>query len=383
MDYSLAEDQIMLRETIREFAQNEIAPVILEYDEKQEFPLELCSKMAEMGLLGIIFPAEYGGSGLTYIDYVNILIELARVDGSTALTVAAHNSLCSNHIYLAGSEEQKKKYLVPLASGRKIGAWGLTEPGSGSDAGDLKTTAVRDGDHWVLNGTKNFITNATVGEISVVIARTDPSKGHRGTSSFILEKGTPGFSPGKKENKLGCRSSDTAQLILEDCRIPNDNMLGKEGEGFKDSLRVLDGGRISIAAMAVGIAQGSLDESIKYSKERVQFNKPISQNQAIQWMLADMATRIEAAKQLTYRAAYLKDLGKTVTLESSMAKLFASEAAVRCSEQAIQIHGGYGFTKDYPVERFYRDCKLCTIGEGTSEIQRFVIARQMIGDDRS
>ena len=378
LDFELNEEQRMIQDMTREFAREQIAPSALEYDEKQEFPMEIVKEMGKLGLLGIIFPEEYGGAGFDYIGYVIAIEEISRVDGSMGITIAAHNSLCSNHIYMYGSEEQKKKYLVPLAKGEKIGAWGLTEPGAGSDAAGQKTTAVQDGDEWVLNGTKNFITHASVGDIAVVIAVTDRSLEHNGVSAFIVEKGTPGFSAGKKENKLGLRASDTAQLILEDCRIPKDNLIGEINHGFKQAMGVLDGGRISIAALALGIARGALEERIKYAGEREQFNQPIAKFQAIQWMLADMATGIDAARLLTYRAANLKNLGRRVNKESAMAKYYAATVGMDACVKAIQIHGGYGYTKDYPVERYFRDIKLCEIGEGTSEIQKIIIARNLL-----
>jgi len=331
-----------------------------------------------MGLMGVTFPTEYGGAGLGYVDYVTAVEELSRVDGSVGIIVAAHNSLCSNHIYIAGNEEQKRKYLPKLASGEFIGCWGLTEPGSGSDAGSARMTAVRKGKSWVLNGTKTFITNGHYADVAVIIAVTDRTTGTHGLSAFVVEKGTKGFRPGKKENKLGLRASDTAELIFEDCVIPAENLVGKEGDGFIDAMRVLDGGRISIAALSLGIAQGAFEAALKYSKERKQFGRPISDFQAIQWKLTDMATEIDAARLLTLRAASMKDAGLKTTQESSMAKLYASEVAVRCANEGVQIHGGYGFIKDYPAEKYYRDVKLCTIGEGTSEIQRIVIARQLL-----
>jgi alkylation response protein AidB-like acyl-CoA dehydrogenase len=372
------DDQAALRREIREFAKREIAPNVMRWDEASEFPLETVKELGRMGLLGIIFPAEYGGAGLGYVDYVLAIEELSRVDGSIGIVVAAHNSLCSNHLYLAGNEAQKKKYLPLLTTGEWLGAWGLTEPGSGSDAGGARTSAVRKGDGWVLNGNKTFITNGSYADLAVVIAVTDKTQGTRGLSAFLVEKGTPGFRPGKKENKLGLRASDTSELIFEDCFLPAENLLGKLGEGFKDSMRVLDGGRISIAALSLGIAQGALDAALKYSKERRQFGKAISEFQGIQWKLADMATQLDAARLLTLRAAQRKDAGLTVTRESAMAKLFASEVAVKICDEGVQIHGGYGFIKDYPAEKFYRDVKLCTIGEGTSEIQRMVIAREIL-----
>jgi alkylation response protein AidB-like acyl-CoA dehydrogenase len=377
MDFQLSEDHQMIREMVRDFAEKEVAPVIMGYDERQEFPWAISRKLSELGMYGILFDPEYGGSGMSYVHYALILEELARVDGSVALTVAAHNSLCSNHINIAGTEEQKRRYLPPLASGEKLGAWALTEPGSGSDAGGMRTTAVEDGDGWVLNGTKNFITNATVGQIAVVLARTDPEKGNKGISAFIIDYDTPGFSAAKKENKLGMRSSDTAQLVMVDCRIPRENLLGGRGRGFIDSMRILDGGRISIAALGVGLAQGAVDHSLAYSRTREQFGKPIGEFQAIQWMLADMATETDAARLLTLQAAVLKDQGREVTKESAMAKYFAGETSVRNAVKAVQIFGGYGMSKDYPVEKIFRDCKLCTIGEGTSEIQKMVIARKL------
>jgi len=350
----------------------------MEWDEKSEFPLATIKELGKMGLMGVAFPAEYGGAGLGYVEYVVAIEELSRVDGSIGIIVAAHNSLCSNHIYIAGNEEQKRKYLPKLASGEFLGAWGLTEPGSGSDAGSARMTAVRKGKNWVLNGTKTFITNGHYADVAVIIAVTDRTTGTHGLSAFLVEKGTKGFRPGKKENKLGLRASDTAELIFEDCVIPSDNLVGKEGDGFIDAMRVLDGGRISIAALSLGIAQGAFEAALKYSKERKQFGRPICDFQAIQWKLTDMATEIDAARLLTLRAASMKDAGMKTTQESSMAKLYASEVAVRCANEGVQIHGGYGFIKDYPAEKYYRDVKLCTIGEGTSEIQRLVIARQLL-----
>jgi alkylation response protein AidB-like acyl-CoA dehydrogenase len=376
--FVLTEDQEALRKEIRQFAAREIAPHVSEWDEKSEFPAAVVKKLGEMGLLGVIFPPEYGGAGMGYVDYVLAIEELSAVDGSVGIIVAAHNSLGTNHIFLAGNEEQKRKYVPKLASGEWLGAWGLTEPGSGSDAGGARTTAVRKGDKYVLNGTKTFITNGTYADTAVVIAVTDKSKGTHGLSAFVVERGTKGFRPGKKENKLGLRASDTAELIFEDCEIPAENLLGVEGEGFVDAMRVLDGGRISIAALSLGIARGALDAATRYVKERRQFGKAIAEFQGIQWKLADMATELDAARLLTQRAAVLKDAGRTVTRESAMAKLFASEVAVRICNEAVQLFGGYGFIKDYPAEKFYRDVKLCTIGEGTSEIQRMVIAREIL-----
>lgn len=378
MEFTFTEEQEMTRKMVREFAEKEIAPRVQELDKKQEFPHDIIKKLGELGLMGVIFPPEYGGPGLSYIDYVIVLEELSRIDPSFGLTIAAHISLCSNHIYIAGSEEQKQKYLTPLASGEKIGAWGLTEPGAGSDAAGTRTTAVLKGDNWVINGTKLFITNGSVGDIAIIMASTNKEKRAKGISAFIVEKGTPGFRPGKKEDKLGLRATDTSELILEDCRVPKENLLGELDRGFIDSLRVLDGGRISIAAFSLGIAKGAYEAALKYSKQREQFGKLISEFQAIQWMLADMATEIEAARLLTFKAAYLADQKKRVTKESAMAKLYASEVAVRAAEKSVQIHGGYGYTTDYPVEKFYRDAKLATIGEGTSEIQRLIIARNIL-----
>jgi alkylation response protein AidB-like acyl-CoA dehydrogenase len=376
--FILTEDQEQLRKEIRDFASREIAPNVSRWDEASEFPADVVKQLGQMGLLGVIFPMEYGGSGLGYVDYVLAIEELSAVDGSVGIIVAAHNSLCTNHIFLAGNEEQRRKYIPKLASGEWLGAWGLTEPGSGSDAGAARTTAVRKGDRWVLNGNKTFITNGHYADVAVVIAVTDREQGTRGLSAFVVEKGTPGFRPGKKENKLGLRASDTSELIFEDCEIPAENLLGDLGAGFVDSMRVLDGGRISIAALSLGIARGALDASVKYVKERRQFGKAIAEFQGIQWKLADMATELDAARLLTQRAAVLKDAGHRVTRESSMAKLYASEVAVRICDEAVQLHGGYGFIKDYPAEKFYRDVKLCTIGEGTSEIQRMVIGREIL-----
>ena len=380
MDFHFTDEQNHLRRTIGEFAEGEILPHVMEWDEVSHFPSEIMPKLAEMGLLGIIFPEKYGGAGLGYIEYVIAIEELSRVDGSVGIIVAAHNSLCSNHIFKFGSEAQKQKYLSPLAQGKQIGAWSLTEPEAGSDAGGTRTTAKRDGDHWVINGAKTFTTNGHYADVCVAMAVTDKSKASHGISAFIIEKGTAGFKPGKKENKLGLRASDTSEVIFSDCRVPKENLLGEEGEGFTASLKILDGGRISIAALALGMAQGALDAAIKYAKQRKQFGQPISEFQAIQFKLADMATEVEAARLLVYQAAWLADQNdRRFTRESSMAKLFASEVAVRVANECVQIHGGYGFIKDYPAEKFYRDVKLCTIGEGTSEIQKLVIARQLLG----
>jgi alkylation response protein AidB-like acyl-CoA dehydrogenase len=380
VDFQLSDEQKQLRKSVREFAEREIAPNVMKWDEESLFPMEVVKELGKLGLMGVIFPAEYGGTGLGYVEYVIAIEELSRVDGSVGIIVAAHNSLCSNHIFIAGSEAQKRKYIPKLATGEFIGAWGLTEPGSGSDAGSARTTAVKRGNKWVINGTKTFITNGTYADVMVVVAVTDRKVKTHGLSAFIVEKGTKGFRPGKKENKLGLRASDTAELIFEDCEIPDENLLGKEGDGFIDSMRVLDGGRISIAALSLGIGQGAYEAALRYSKERKQFGKAIGEFQAIQWKLADMATELDAARLLTMRAADMKDKGMKTTQESSMAKLFASEVAVKCANESVQIHGGYGFIKDYPAEKYYRDVKLCTIGEGTSEIQRLVIARQLLKD---
>lgn len=377
MNFELTKEQEMVRKMVREFAETEIKPIAAEYDEKQEFPWETVKKMGELNLLGLIFPKEYGGADVGYIGYAIAVEEISRVCGSHGITVAAHNSLCSNHIYISGTEEQKQRFLTPLAKGEKIGAWGLTEPAAGSDAATVETTAVLDGDEWVLNGSKIFITHGSVGDIAVVVATTDKTKKHRGISAFIVEKGAPGFSSGTKENKLGLRASDTAEMVFENCRIPKENLLGKENRAFYDTMEVLDGGRISIGAMALGLAQGALDESIKYAKEREQFGRKISKFQAIQWMIANMASEVEAARMLVYYSGWLKDKGMKVTKVSAMAKMYASEVGMRAATKAIQIHGGYGYTKDYPVERIFRDVKLTEIGEGTSEIQRLVIAKQL------
>ena len=378
MDFGYTQEQQHLRRAVREFAEAEIGPHVREWDEKSEFPAAAVKKCGELGLMGSIFPEELGGAGYGYVEYALIIEELARVDPSVALIVAAHTSLCSNHLFLAGSAEQKAKYLPKLTSGEWLGAWSLTEPEAGSDAGGTRTSAVRDGDVWEINGSKTFTTNAHYAQLCVVMAATDRSKSQHGISAFLVEKGTPGFRAGKKEDKLGMRASDTGEVILTDCKVDSSALLGEAGEGFIDALRVLDGGRISIAALSVGIAQGAFDAALKYSKHRKQFGRFISEFQAIQFKLADMATEIDAARLLVNRASWLKDEGKSVNRESAMAKLYASEAAVRVCNEAVQIHGGYGFTKDYPVEKFYRDVKLMTIGEGTSEIQKLVIARQLL-----
>ncbi|MGB9773882.1 MAG: acyl-CoA dehydrogenase [Bacteroidota bacterium] len=378
LEFSYTDSMKMVQQLARDFAQKEIKPVVMKYDESQEFPFEIVKKLGEVGFMGIIFPEAYGGAGFGYLEYVVILEELSKVDPSIGLTVAAHNSLCTNHIYLYGNEKQKRKYLPALCSGESIGAWGLTEPWAGSDAASLKSTAVRSGDVYVLNGTKAFCTHGSVGTIAVVMAITDKSKGKKGISAFILEKGMEGFYPSKKENKLGMRACDTSSLVFDNVLVPAENLLGEEGTGFVQALTVLDGGRISIAALALGIAQGALETSLKYAKERLQFGKPIGEFQAIQWKLATIATEIEAARLLTLKAAFLKDNGKDVIMESSMAKYYASEVAARATTEAVQIHGGYGFIKDFPVEKYYRDVKLTTIGEGTSEIQKLVIARELL-----
>jgi len=380
VDFSFTDEQQQLRHTVREFAEAEIAPHVMEWDEASHFPSESIPKLAEMGLLGVIFPEAYGGAGLGYTEYVISIEELARVDGSIGLIVAAHNSLCTNHLYKFGSEEQKQKYVVPLAQGKKLGCWSLTEPEAGSDAGGTRTVAVRDGKNWVLNGAKTFTTNGHYADVCVAMAVTEKEKKSHGISAFVIERGTPGFHPGKKENKLGMRASDTSEVVFNDCRVPESNLLGAEGQGFINSLQVLDGGRISIAALALGMAQGAFEAAAKYARQRKQFGRAIAEFQATQFKLADMETQIEAARLLVYQAAWLADRKDVrFTRESSMAKLYASEVAVSVANECVQIHGGYGFIKDYPAEKYYRDVKLCTIGEGTSEIQRLVIARQLLG----
>ncbi len=378
MEFDYTPEQIHLRKAVREFAEAEIAPHVSEWDEEQIFPLEALKKAGQLGFLGAIFPEDLGGAGLGYVEYAIIIEELSRVDPSFGLIVAAHVSLCTNHIFVAGNDEQRKKYIPKLVTGESIGCWGLTEPESGSDAGGMRTKAVRQGQCWVLDGSKTFITNAHFADVCVAMAMTDRAASQHGVSAFILEKGVPGFRYGKKENKLGMRASVTGELVFADCRVPESQLLGQPGEGFVDSLRILDGGRISIAALAVGTAQGAYEAALKYSKQRKQFGRFISEFQTIQNKLADMATEIDASRLLTYRAGWMKDHGRRVTQESAMAKLFASEVAVRVTNEAVQVHGGNGFMKDYPVEKFYRDVKLCTIGEGTSEIQRLVIARQLL-----
>ena len=382
MDFKLSEEQELLRKTVRDFAEQELAPHTREWDDEQGFPRSVFTKLGELGLMGVVWPTEYGGSDMSTLDYATVMEELARVDAGVALSVAAHNSLCSGHIFLAGSDAQKKEFLTPLARGEKVGCWGLTENSAGSDAGGTRTTAVRDGDHWVLNGSKTFITNGGMADTAVVMAVTDKSKGKKGISAFVVERGTPGFKAGKKEDKLGVRSSDTSELAFEDCRIPADHLLGEEGRGFIDTLRILDRGRIGITAFSIGIAQAAFEASLKYAKQRHQFGHAIADFQAIQWKIADMAVKIDAARLLMWRAATLRDSGEDHTIESSIAKLYASEAAVEVALDAVQLHGGYGYTKDYPVERYLRDSKLGTIGEGTSEIQRLVIARGVLDLER-
>jgi alkylation response protein AidB-like acyl-CoA dehydrogenase len=378
MDFRLTEEQQLLRQSVREFAEREIRPHVREWDEAQHFPRELVPELASLGLMGIQFPEAWGGAGMSAIDYCVCIEELARVDPSVSLSVAAHNGLCTAHLYMFGSEAQKRQYVIPLARGESIGAWGLTEPSAGSDAANTRTTAVREGDAWVLNGAKTFITHGSVGDVMLVMAATDRSRGAKGISAFVVERGTPGMSAGRKEDKLGMRASDTSEVVFSQCRIPAENLVGEEGQGYINALQVLDAGRIGIAALSVGLAQGAFEAARDYATERRQFGQPIASFQAIQWKLADNATRIEAARLLTYRAAHLKDQGRRTSLESSMAKLYASEIAVRAAEDAVQIHGGYGFVKDYPAEKYFRDVKLTTIGEGTSEIQRLVIARQLL-----
>ncbi len=378
MQFDLTEEQQQVKKMVREFAEAEIRPHVMAWDENQHFPRELFAKMGELGLTGVIFPEEFGGAGMGYVEYATVIEEIARVCGSVGLSIAAHNSLCTNHIFQYGTLEQKQKYVTPLAKGEKLGAWALTEPDSGSDASGMKTTAVRRDGGWVINGAKNFITHGISSDICVVLAITNREMRSRGISAFIVERGTKGFLAGKKENKLGVRASETASIIFEDCWVPNENLLGERGRGFVNAMQILDGGRISIAALALGIAQGAYESALKYSQERKQFNQPIFDFQGIQFKLADMATQIDAARLLTLRAAWLKDAKRPTTRESAMAKLYASEIAVKVAEEAIQIHGGYGYTKDYPAEKYWRDSKLCTIGEGTSEVQRLVIARQLV-----
>lgn len=378
MELKTTENQRMIADMVRDFGARHIKPKMREWDETQEFPVALFRQLGELGLMGVLVPTEYGGSGFGYLEYVTAIAELSKIDGSIGLSMAAHNSLCTGHILAFGNEEQKRKYLPKLATGEWIGAWGLTEPNTGSDAGNMRTVAVQDGDHWVINGAKNFITHGKSGNVAVVIVRTGEVGDSHGMTAFVIEKGTPGFSAGRKEDKLGMRASETTELIFQDCRVHKDQILGEVGNGFVQAMKVLDGGRISIAALSLGIAQGALEAAVAYSKERHQFNKPISSFQGIAFKLADMATEVEAASLLTYQAADMKNRGLNVNKESAMAKLFASEVAVRVANEAVQIFGGYGFTKDYPAEKYYRDAKLCTIGEGTSEIQKLVISRAIL-----
>lgn len=378
MNFSINENQQMIADMIKKFGNDNIRPRLMEWDESQEFPLEVFKKLGELGLMGVLVPTQYGGSGFSYTEYVTAIVELSKICGSIGLSMAAHNSLCTGHILAFGNEEQKQKYLPKLATAEWIGAWGLTETGTGSDSGGMTTTAKKDGDYYVINGSKNFITHAITGSVAVVIVRTGEKGDSKGMSAFIIEKGTPGFKSGKKENKLGMRASETAELIFDNCRVHKSQMLGNEGEGFVQAMKVLDGGRISIAALSVGIAKGALEASIKYSKEREQFGKPISQFQGISFKLATMATEVEAAELLTFLAADRKNKGLKMTKEGAFAKYYASEVAVRTSTEAVQIFGGYGYTKDFPAEKYYRDAKLCTIGEGTSEIQKMVIAREIL-----
>lgn len=378
MNFDLNENQRMIAQMIRDFGAKEITPKRKEWDDAQIFPLPLFKQLGELGLMGVLIPEAYGGSGFSYNEYVTAILELAKLDPGIGLSMAAHNSLCSGHIMLFGNEEQKQKYLPKLASCEYLGAWGLTEPNTGSDAANMKTTAVKEGDYFVLNGAKNFITHGVSGDVAVVIARTGEKGDKHGMTAFVLEKGMDGFKGGRKEDKLGMRTSETAELVFEDCKVHKNQVLGEVGEGFIQSMKVLDGGRISIAALSLGIAEGALEAAIQYAKERHQFNKPISSYQGISFKLADMATKLEAAKLLTFKAADLKNRGEFVTLASAKAKYYASEVAVELANEAVQIFGGYGFTKDYPVEKYYRDAKLCTIGEGTSEIQKLVISREIL-----
>src|SRR5688500_15488951 len=378
MFFDESENQKMIAQMVRDFGAREIKPYMMDWDERQEFPVDMFREMGGLGLLGVLVPEEYGGAGFGYLEYITAIVEISKIDGAIGLSMAAHNSLCTNHILEFANEEQKRKYLPKLATGEWIGAWGLTEPNTGSDAGNMRTVAVRDGDHFVINGAKNFITHGKSGEASVVIVRTGEVGDSHGMTAFVIEKGTPGFASGKKENKLGMRASETAELILTDCRVHRSQMLGEEGEGFIQAMKVLDGGRISIASLSLGIAMGAFEAALRYSKERHQFNQPISKFQGIAFKLADMATKIEAARLLTYRAGDLKNKGFEVTKESAMAKLFASEVAVEVANECVQIFGGYGYTKDFPAEKYYRDAKLCTIGEGTSEIQKLVISRAIL-----
>lgn len=378
MEFMLTEHQEAIRKVARDFAEKEIRPVVMKYDESQEFPSGIVGELGNLGFLGMTWPEDLGGAGLTDLEAIVVIEELAKVDPSIALTVASHNSLCTGHIMLHANEAQKKKYVPDLASGRKLGAWGLTEPGSGSDSGGMKTTGVRKGNDWILNGSKTFITQGSVGSTYVIMAVTDPAQRKKGISSFILEKGMKGFTVGKKENKLGMRCSDTATLLFDNVVVPGENLIGAPGDGFRQALAVLDGGRIGIAALSVGIGQGALDASLKYAKDRQQFGQPLAEFQAIQWKLADIATEVSAGRLLTQQAAWLKMTGQRFTLSASKAKYFTSEAAVRATNEAVQIHGGYGFIKEFPVEKLYRDVKLMTIGEGTSEVQKMIIARHLL-----
>lgn len=378
MDFQFSEEQKMISNSAKDFAEQHIRPHIMKWDESQYFPREILEKAGEMGFMGIFIPEEYGGSGLGYHEYVSIIEEISKVDPSIGLSIAAHNSLCTGHIFYFGNEEQKKKWLPNLASGKHIGAWGLTEHNTGSDAGGMNTTAVKDGDFYLLNGSKNFITHGKSGDVAVVIARTGEKGDSRGMSAFIVEKGTPGFSGGKKEDKLGMRASETAELVFDNCRIPKENIIGNEGDGFVQSLKLLDGGRISIGALSLGISKGAYEAALKYSKERFQFGKPISSFQGVSFKLSDMATEIAASELLIHKAASMKNKGQKVTVQGAMAKMFSSEVCVKIANEAVQIHGGYGYIKEFPVEKFYRDSKLCTIGEGTTEIQKLVIARNIL-----
>jgi len=378
MNFEYNETQLMIAQSIKDFAEKNIRPNIMEWDEAQIFPVPLFKQLGEMGFMGVLVPEEYGGSGLGYHEYITVIEEISKVDPSIGLSVAAHNSLCTNHILTFGNEEQKKKWLPKLATAEFIGAWGLTEHNTGSDAGGMNTTAVKDGDHWVVNGAKNFITHATSGDVAVVVVRTGEKGDSKGMTAFVFEKGMKGFSSGKKENKLGMRASETAELVFDNCRVPDENRLGEVGEGFVQAMKILDGGRISIGALSLGIAKGAYEAALKYSKERHQFGQPISNFQGISFKLADMATEIEASELLLHKAAFLKQKHKPVTTSGAMAKMYASEACVKIANDAVQIHGGYGYTKDFPVEKFYRDSKLCTIGEGTTEIQKLVISRNLL-----
>ena len=378
INFDETENQKMIAQMVKDFGDREIRPKMMDWDESQEFPIDLFRKMGKLGLMGVLIPEEYGGAGFGYLEYITAISEIAKIDGSIGLSVAAHNSLCSNHLLQFGTEEQKLKYLPKLATAEWIGAWGLTEPNTGSDAGNMRTVAVKDGDHYIINGAKNFITHGKSGHVAVLIVRTGSVGDSHGMTAFVIEKGTPGFTSGKKENKLGMRASETAELVFTDCKVHKSQMLGKEGEGFIQAMKILDGGRISIAALSLGIAMGAFDAALQYSKERHQFNQPISKFQGIAFKLADMATKIEAAKLLTYRAGELKTKGRPVSKESAMAKLYASEVAVEVANEGVQIFGGYGYIKDFPAEKYYRDAKLCTIGEGTSEIQKLVISRSIL-----